>query len=39
MPRARVADVQASIKAAYKTPNGDAPLIICERPSPGVAIL
>jgi len=39
MPRARVADVQASIKAAYKTPNGDAPLIMIERPGPGVAIL
>jgi galactokinase len=39
MPRARVADVQASIKAAYKTPNGDAPLITIERPGPGVAIL
>jgi galactokinase len=39
MPRARVADVQTSIKAAYKTPNGDAPLIMIERPGPGVAIL
>jgi galactokinase len=39
MPRARAADVQASIKAAYKTPNGDAPLIMIERPGPGVAIL
>jgi galactokinase len=39
MPRARVADVQASINAAYKTPNGDAPLITIERPGPGVAIL
>jgi galactokinase len=39
MPRARVADVQASIKAAYKTPNGDAPLIMIERPGSGVAIL
>ena len=39
MPRARVADMQASIKAAYKTPNGDAPLIMIERPGPGVAIL
>jgi galactokinase len=39
MPHARVADVQASINAAYKTPNGDAPLIMIERPGPGVAIL
>ena len=39
MPRACVADVQASIKAVYKTPNGDAPLIMIERPGPGVAIL
>jgi galactokinase len=39
MPHARVADVQASIKAAHKTPNGDAPLIMIERPGPGVAVL
>lgn len=39
MPRARVADVQASIKAACKTPNGDALLIMIERPGLGVPIL
>lgn len=39
MPRSRVADVQAAIQAQYTTPNGDAPLIMIERPGPGVAIL
>jgi galactokinase len=39
MPRARVADVQAKIESAYKTPKGDAPLIMVERPGPGVSIL
>jgi len=39
MPRARVADVQAKIETAYKTPKGDAPLIMVERPGPGVSIL
>ena len=39
MPRSRVADVQAAIEAQYTTPDGDAPLIIIERPGPGVAIL
>lgn len=39
MPQARVADVQAKIEAAYKTPKGNAPLIMVERPGPGVSIL
>jgi len=39
MPRSRVADVQAAIQAQYTTPDGDAPLILFERPCPGVAIL
>jgi galactokinase len=39
MPRARVVDVRATIETTYKTPNGDAPLIMVERPGPGVAIL
>ena len=39
MPQARVADVQAAIESAYETPKGDAPLIMVERPGPGVAIL
>lgn len=39
MPRARVADVQAKIESAYKTPKGDSPLIMVERPGPGVSIL
>lgn len=39
MPHSRVADVQAAINSTYKTPNGMAPLIMVERPGPGVAIL
>ena len=39
MPQARVADVQAAIESAYETPKGDAPLIMVERPGPGVSIL
>ena len=39
MPQARVADVQAKIQSAYETPKGDAPLIMVERPGPGVSIL
>ena len=39
MPRSRVADVQAAIQAQYTTPDGNAPLIIFERPGHGVAIL
>jgi galactokinase len=39
MPCTRVAHVQAAIQAQYKTPNGAAPLIMVERPGPGVAIL
>ncbi|MES2782225.1 MAG: galactokinase [Pseudomonadota bacterium] len=39
MPIALVADVQAAIEKQYKTPDGAAPLIMVERPGPGVAIL
>ena len=39
MPRAKVADVQAAITAQYRTPDGDIPIIMVERPGPGVAIL
>ena len=39
MPSAMVADVQAAITAEYRTPEGNAPIIIVERPGPGVAIL
>ena len=39
MPLALVAEVQAAIQKHYKTPDGDAPLIMVERPGPGVAIL
>ena len=39
MPLAHVAHVQATVESAYKTPNGDAPLIMVERPGPGVSIL
>ncbi|WP_445785480.1 galactokinase [Sphingorhabdus sp.] len=39
MPIAMVADVQAAITAEYRTPEGNAPIIMVERPGPGVAIL
>jgi galactokinase len=39
MPIAHVADVQAAIQAQYVTPDGHAPMIMIERPGPGVAIL
>jgi galactokinase len=39
MPSARVADVQAAITAGYRTSEGDVPIIMVERPGPGVAIL
>ena len=39
MPLARVQGVRAAIEAEYKTPDGDAPLIMIERPGPGVGIL
>ena len=39
MPSARVADVQAAITAGYRTPEGDVPIIMVERPGPGVAVL
>ena len=39
MPSAMVADVQAAITAKYRTPEGNAPIIMVERPGPGVAIL
>ncbi|MFN5128082.1 MAG: galactokinase [Sphingomonadaceae bacterium] len=39
MPIAHVADVQAAIQKQYATPDGHAPLIMIERPGPGVSIL
>lgn len=39
MPAARVISVRDAISAGYKTPEGAAPLIMVERPGPGVAIL
>lgn len=39
MPAARVESVRDAISAGYKTPEGAAPLIMVERPGPGVAIL
>ena len=39
MPSAMVADVQAAITAEYRTPEGNVPIIMVERPGPGVAIL
>jgi len=39
MPAARVDSVRDAISAGYKTPEGASPLIMVERPGPGVAIL
>ncbi|MFN3451210.1 MAG: galactokinase [Sphingorhabdus sp.] len=39
MPAARVDSVRDAISAGYKTPEGAMPLIMVERPGPGVAIL
>mgnify|MGYP000122976233 CR=1 FL=1 len=39
MPAARVDSVRDAISAGYRTPEGAAPLIMVERPGPGVAIL
>lgn len=39
MPLAMVAEVQAAIERQYATPEGNIPLIMVERPGPGVAIL
>ena len=39
MPSAMVANVQAAITAEYRTPEGNVPIIMVERPGPGVAIL
>jgi galactokinase len=39
MPSAMVADAQAAIAAEYRTPEGNAPIIMVERPGPGVAVL
>ena len=39
LPLARVQDVTAAITAGYKTPAGQPPLIMTERPGPGVSIL
>jgi galactokinase len=39
LPAHRVADVRAAVEAGYKTPDGQAPLIMIERPGPGVALL
>lgn len=39
MPAARVDSVRDAISAGYRTPEGTMPLIMVERPGPGVAIL
>jgi galactokinase len=39
MPAARIDKVRAAVSDAYKTPEGESPLIMVERPGPGVAIL
>ncbi len=39
LPVARVEDVRAKVDAGYRTPDGGKPLIMVERPGPGVAIV
>jgi galactokinase len=39
LPTNRVAKVCAAIEAGYRTPDGHKPLIMVERPGPGVALL
>lgn len=39
LPVARVADVTAAVEAGYRTPDDEKPLIMVERPGPGVCIL
>jgi galactokinase len=39
LPVARVEDVRAKVGAGYRTPDGGKPLIMVERPGPGVAIV
>ena len=39
LPLNRVDDVRAAVEARYRAPDGGKPLIMVERPGPGVAIL
>jgi galactokinase len=39
LPATSVDDVRRAIEAGYQTPDGGEPLIMVERPGPGVAIL
>ncbi len=39
MPAEKVSDVRVAIEAKYKTPDGNLPLIMIERPGAGVSIL
>ena len=39
LPASHVADVQAAVEARYRTPTGEKPLIMTERPGPGVAVI
>ncbi|MGB5077655.1 MAG: galactokinase [Sphingorhabdus sp.] len=38
LPSGRVRDVEAAVATRYKTPAGEAPLIMIERPGPGVGL-
>ena len=38
LPAERVADVTAAVEAGYRTPDGGKPLIMVERPGPGVSL-
>jgi galactokinase len=39
LPVNRVADVRDAVEAEYRTPDGEKPLIMIERPGPGVALV
>lgn len=39
LPVARVAEVAAAVEAGYCTPDGGKPLIMVERPAPGVSLI
>jgi galactokinase len=39
MPVAHVARAQKAVEIGYRTPNGDKPLVMIERPAPGVSLV
>ena len=39
LPASRIAEVTAAVEAGYRTPDGQKPLIMVERPGPGVGLI